>query len=63
MVVEKEGQVVGMFGERDFVLKVGLCGLSPRTTTIGQVMSEDIYCVTPGTSVNEAMVSLATLLR
>jgi CBS domain-containing protein len=55
VVVTKEGRVVGMFGERDFVLKVGLCGLSARTTIVGQVMSEDIYCVTPGTSINEAM--------
>jgi CBS domain-containing protein len=55
LVVVKEGRVVGMFGERDFVLKVDLCGLSARTTAIGQVMSEDIYCVTPETSIKEAM--------
>jgi CBS domain-containing protein len=55
LVVVKEGQVIGILGERDFILKVDLCGRSSRTATVRQVMSEDVYCVTPGTSIDEAM--------
>jgi len=55
LVVVQEGRVVGIFGERDFVLKVDLCGLSSQTTLVGQVMTQDIYYVTPGTTIDEAM--------
>lgn len=55
LVVLQEGRVVGIFGERDFVLKVDLCGLSAQTTLVGQVMSKDIYYASPGTTIDEAM--------
>ncbi len=55
LVVVSDGRVTGIFGERDFILKVDLCGRSSRTATVQQVMSDDIYCVTPGTSIEEAM--------
>jgi len=55
LVVVEEGRVVGLLGERDFILKVDLAGLSSRTASVRQVMSENVYSVTPGTSIDEAM--------
>jgi len=55
LVVVEEGRVVGLLGERDFILKVDLSGLSSRTASVRQVMSENVYSVTPGTTIDEAM--------
>jgi len=55
LVVLKEGGVIGMFTERDHARKVDLCGLDSRRATVRQAMSEDIVCVTPQTTVEEAL--------
>ncbi|PLX89522.1 MAG: histidine kinase [Desulfuromonas sp.] len=55
LVVLEQGQVVGVFSERDYTLKVDLCGRSSREASVREVMSTDVYCVTPETSVDEAM--------
>ena len=55
LVVLVEGRVVGVFTERDYARKVDLCGLYSQRATVRQAMSEDICCVTPETSVEEAM--------
>jgi len=55
LVVLEEGRIVGMFSERDHARNVDLRGLDSRSATVGQTMSEDLYYVTPETSVAEAM--------
>ncbi len=55
LVVLDGGQVAGVFSERDYSSKVEVCGFSSRTTKISQVMLADATCVTPETSVDEAM--------
>lgn len=55
LVVIEEEHVIGIFSERDFALKVDLCGLSAKTATVRQAMTEDVCYVTPETSVDEAM--------
>lgn len=55
LVVMEEGQVVGIFTERDHARKVDLEGRCSQKSTIRQVMSVDIRYVTPETSVDEAM--------
>jgi CBS domain-containing protein len=55
LVVVDDGRVVGIFSERDYALKVALHGLTSREADIRQVMTADIYCVTPQTSIDEAM--------
>ena len=55
LVVVDEGQVVGILGERDALLKVELCGRSAQTAQVREVMSTDVYRVTPGTSIEEAL--------
>lgn len=55
LVVLDGGQVAGVFSERDYSSKVEVCGHSSRTTNVRQVMLADATCVTPETSVDEAM--------
>ena len=55
LVVIDEEKVVGIFTERDYARKVILEGRSSLKTAIQKVMSVDICCITPQTSVDEAM--------
>lgn len=55
LVVMDEGQVVGIFTERDHARKVDLCGRSAQTATVREVMEKEICYVTPQVSVDEAM--------
>lgn len=55
LVVVDDGQVVGLFGEREHVRNVDLRGLSATTATVGEVMLQEVYCVTSKTSIEEAM--------
>ncbi len=55
LVVLDQGRLIGIFSERDYARRIGLCGLDAAKTTVAEAMTEDIYCVTPQTSVEEAM--------
>ncbi len=55
LVVLDQDQVVGIFSERDHVLKVDLSGRCSHRAYIRQVMSEDVCYITPEVSVDEAM--------
>lgn len=55
LVVMEEGRVVGMFTERDHARKVDLGGRCAQKAFVRQVMTEVLYCITPETSVDEAM--------
>ena len=55
LVVMEEGQVVGIFTERDHARRVDLEGRCSQKSIIRQVMSVDIRYVAPETSVDEAM--------
>lgn len=59
LVVVKEGELVGIFSERDYARKVILQGLSSKTTSVGELMTKDVYTVTPETTIKECM-TLAT---
>ena len=55
LVVMTEGQVVGIYTERDHVRKVDLNGLCTQKAFVRQVMSTEICYVTPQTTVDEGM--------
>ena len=55
LVVIDQGQVVGLFTERDHARKVDLGGRCSQKAFVRQVMSEDICYITPQASVDEAM--------
>jgi CBS domain-containing protein len=54
LVIDKN-QLIGIFSERDLLVRVLLTGLDPTATPIKAVMSTDMVYVTPDTSVREAM--------
>lgn len=55
LVVIDEGELVGIFSERDHARKVDIEGRCAQKVAVRQVMSTDICYITPQTSVDEAM--------
>jgi CBS domain-containing protein len=54
LVVVVDGRVVGMFTERDVLRRVVGERRDPETTPVSEVMSANVVCCTPETSVDEA---------
>jgi CBS domain-containing protein len=44
-VVDREGKLLGVFSERDYLLRVALSGADPRTTPVRHVMTENVAVV------------------
>lgn len=57
--VLRQGQLIGIFSERDLMNRVVAAGKDPACTPIGQVMTEDPMTVEPGDSLETCM----TLMR
>ena len=55
LVVMEGERLVGIFTERDALNKVLARGLDPGSTKVSEVMTKDPYCISPTTSVSEAM--------
>ena len=55
MLVVDDEQLVGIFTERDILTRVVGAWLAPATTKVGEVMTKEPYCVSPATSLEEAM--------
>jgi len=55
MLVIEDEQLLGIFTERDAITKVLGAGLEPSYTKVSAVMSHDPICVTPETTLDEAM--------
>jgi CBS domain-containing protein len=53
VVVDHHETVVGIFTERDVLRRVVAAQLDPATTTVQQVMSRDIVCCPPETSLED----------
>ena len=54
LVVDK-GKLVGIFSERDYARKVILKGKSSKDTTVGELMTPDVFYAGPGDSLQESM--------
>ena len=52
LVIDK-GKVVGMFTERDVLRRVVGEERQPASVTVGEVMTEDVICVSPATDLDE----------
>ncbi len=55
LVVVEHDDVIGIFSERDYARKVILLGKSSRDTAVGEIMTRDVICVTPGQTVEKCM--------
>ncbi len=55
ILVIENGQLVGIFSERDYARKVILKGKSSKETSVEDLMTTRIYCITPDMSVEECM--------
>jgi CBS domain-containing protein len=55
MLVMEGDRLLGIFTERDAITKVLGSGLEPSYTNVSAVMSHDPICVSPGTTLDEAM--------
>ncbi len=54
LVVEK-GIVIGIFTERDYIMRVEVEGRSPRDTLLREVMTDQMYSVATDTSVEQCL--------
>lgn len=54
-VVNDEGELVGIFSERDYARRVILLGRTSKDTSISQVMTENVETVGPDDSVDDCM--------
>lgn len=55
LLVVKNGDVVGVFSERDYARKIILKGKSSKDSTVGELLSERIFYVKPFTTTTECM--------
>ena len=54
--VLRDGELVGIFSERDLMRRVVAAGLDPATTRVGEVMTDDPLTVGPSEDVETCMV-------
>ncbi len=58
LMVIDEGKLVGIFSERDYARKVILKGKSSRETSVGELMTSEVYSITPDKTVEECLALL-----
>ncbi len=55
LLVIEEGEVVGMFSERDYARKIVLRGLTSRGTPVRELMTHPVFSVDPSRSIEDCM--------
>ena len=60
LVVEEDDHIVGMFTERDILQRVVGEHRDPATTLVAEVMTTEVACCRPETSIEEARGSMKT---
>lgn len=54
LIVNDRGRMIGIFTERDVLRRVVGQQLEPATVRVDQVMTKQVICCTPATSIDEA---------
>ena len=55
LLVVDDGKLVGIFSERDYARKVVLKGKHAQDILVGELMTKEVYSVTPNETVEECM--------
>jgi len=55
LVVTREGQVIGLFTERDLLRRVVSAGLQPKNLTLGEVCTRDLVSASHNSSCRDAI--------
>lgn len=55
LLVLKGKKLKGILTERDYTRKVIIKGRSSKKITVGEIMTEKVLCVSPSTSISEAL--------
>ncbi len=55
LVIDDEGETVGIMSERDYARKIILLGKTSKETQVKEIMSSNVIYVTPGRSCEECM--------
>lgn len=55
VLVMRDGRLAGIMSERDYARKVALEGRDSRETTVADIMTSDVLCVSPETTTEECM--------
>ncbi len=58
--VVENGEVIGIFSERDYARKVGLKDKPPRITSIREVMSQPVIWISPDETIETCMEMMTT---
>lgn len=58
--VVQEGQLVGIFSERDYARKVILLGRSSKSTAVSELMTTKVFHVKPRRSIRDCMQLMTT---
>jgi CBS domain-containing protein len=55
LIVLSGDEIVGILSERDYARKVVLAGKTSRDTTVGEIMSTTVTCVSPDQTIEDCM--------
>ncbi len=58
LLVMKGDRLVGIFSERDYARRMILHGRTSRDTPVREVMTEDVFVITPDATAGECMVQM-----
>ncbi|MFY7941722.1 MAG: CBS domain-containing protein, partial [Burkholderiaceae bacterium] len=59
LVVMEGDKLVGVFSERDYTRKIALQGRNSKDTTVAEIMTRNVFTVSPSTRTRECMALMS----